>query len=150
MPIVIRYVDQENVIKERFLQFVHCDSGTTGQTLAGKIISCLVNKFYLCIQNCRGQCYDGAGNMPGKYSGVASRILKINPLAIYTHCASHRRNLCVAFTFDDQNESSMMDRVRHISDFFNNSPRRQLLEDTIKNLNLDIKHTKLLDVCRTR
>ena len=88
--------------------------------------------------------------MPGKYSGVASRILKINPLAIYTHCASHRRNSCVASTFDDRNVSSMMDRVRHISDFFNDSPRRQLLEDTIKNLNLDIKHTKLLDVCCTR
>ena len=89
--------------------------------------------------------------MAGKYSGVLARILQINPLAMYTHCASHRLNLCVASAFNDQNVSNMMDRVRCISDFFNNFPRRQqLLEHTIKNLKLDVKHTKLFDVCRTR
>ena len=151
MPIVLRYVDSDNTIKERFIEFVYCNTGTTGQALSDKIIDCLVNKYQLDIQNCRGQCYDGAGNMAGKYSGVSARILQINPLAMYTHCASHRLNLCVASAFNDQNVSNMMDRVRCISDFFNNSPRRQqLLEHTIKNLKLDVKHTKLLDVCRTR
>ena len=31
--------------------------------------------------------------MAGHYSGLATRILQINPLALYTHCASHRLSL---------------------------------------------------------
>ena len=59
----------------------------------------------------------------------------------------------MASAFNDQNVSNMMDmhiRWRCISDFFNDSPRRQQLSENIfKNLKLDVKHTKLLDVCRT-
>ncbi|XP_065069046.1 52 kDa repressor of the inhibitor of the protein kinase-like isoform X1 [Rhopilema esculentum] len=151
MPLVIRYVDRDNNIQERFLKFIHCDQGVTGKALTDKILDCLVNDFNLDIQNCRGQCYDGAGNMAGKYSGVSSRILQLNPLALYTHCASHRLNLCVASAFEDQNVSNMMDRVKQISNFFNYSPKRQLLlEENIKKLNPNCKYTKLLDICRTR
>ncbi|XP_036408706.1 zinc finger MYM-type protein 1-like [Megalops cyprinoides] len=40
-------------------------------------------------------CYDGAANMRGAYSGVASQILCENPLAVYIHCHSHVLNLCI-------------------------------------------------------
>ena len=45
----------------------------------------------------------------------------------------------------------MMGTVRAVSDFFNNSPKRQeALSDTIKEVLPREKHKKLLDVCRTR
>ena len=50
----------------------------------------------LDIKDCRSQCYDGAANMRGKKSGVATYILRMKKLALYTHCASHKLNLCVA------------------------------------------------------
>ena len=151
MPLVIRFVDGSNIIQERFIKFIHCNEGVSGEALKDKIIDCLVNELNLDVENCRGQCYDGAGNMAGKYSGVAARILNLNPLALFTHCASHRLNLCAAVAFENQNVSNMMDRVKQISEFFNYSPKRQqLLEENTKKFNPDCKYTKLLDVYRTR
>ena len=34
----------------------------------------------LSVQNCRGQCYDGANNMVGSKSGVATQIQKKEPV----------------------------------------------------------------------
>ena len=89
--------------------------------------------------------------MAGKYSGVATRILRENNLALYTHCASHKLNLCVAAACKVQNVRNMMDNIQVISKFFNNSPKKQLLlEEMTKKLMPEYKHTKLIDVCRTR
>ena len=43
----------------------------------------------LRLENCRGQCYDGASNMKGSNSGVETLLLKDEPRAIYTHCYGH-------------------------------------------------------------
>ena len=37
MSIVIRYLTEDMTIKEKFLEFVHCDEGTSGAALANKI-----------------------------------------------------------------------------------------------------------------
>ena len=44
----------------------------------------------------RGQGYDGAGNMAGKYSGVARRIERFYEKAVYVHCNSHVLNPIMA------------------------------------------------------
>ena len=90
MPFVIRYVDKDCNIQERFLTYILCDTGITGLALQKKIVSYLTDELKLDLMDCRGQCYDGAGNMAGKYSGLSTRILAMNDLALYTHCASHR------------------------------------------------------------
>ena len=43
----------------------------------------------------RGQCYDGAGNMSGPVRGASALITQKNSKAVYTHCKSHRLNLCI-------------------------------------------------------
>ena len=150
MPLVIRYVSNEKMIQEKFIKFILCDTGLTGSALSAKIKES-IRGIGLDIQNCRGQCYDGAGNMAGKCSGAAARISEENKLAIYTHCASHKLNLCVAASCSLQSVKNMMDHVRIISDFFNNSPKRQqLLESMIKEHSPQEAHQKLINVCRTR
>ena len=52
----------------------------------------------LNVTNCRGQCYDGASNMVGIRSGVATMILKEEPRAILTHCYGHSLQLAVCDT----------------------------------------------------
>ena len=47
--------------------------------------------------------------MSGHISGVATRIMKHAPLAIYLHCASHRLNLVL-------NDSSKLTEIRHMFD----------------------------------
>ena len=72
------------------------------------------------MEDCRGQGYDGAGNMAGKFSGVAARILQSYEKAVYVHCGSHILNLCVASSYQIEMIRNMMDNVRSVSDFFNN------------------------------
>ena len=70
------------------------------------------------MDNCRGQSYDGAGNMAGRYVGASTLIQNQFPKAIYVHCMNHRLNLCVADTCSLTMVQNMMDTVRKLSDFF--------------------------------
>ena len=49
----------------------------------------------LPIENLRGQSYDGASNMSGRYNDVSLQALicQEQPLVHYTHCIAHRVNL---------------------------------------------------------
>ena len=49
----------------------------------------------LSLQNLRAQAYDGASNMLGKKTGVATQILAEQPNALVTHCQGHSLNLGV-------------------------------------------------------
>ena len=150
MVLVIRFVDEEHRIREEFLKFIHCNAGTTGEALADEILS-HVRDLGLDMDNCRGQGYDGSGNMAGKKKGTARRIRNVYPKAVYVHCASHRLNLAVAGACDLQIVRNMMSSVRVVSDFFNNSPKRQsLLEKRIAETMPKQKQKTLIDVCRTR
>ena len=37
LPLIIRFVDQSGMIREELLEFVLCDTGTSGQAIADKI-----------------------------------------------------------------------------------------------------------------
>jgi len=52
-------------------------------------------RFNLPIENLRGQCYDGAAKMSGKYKGVQARFLIDQPKAVFVHCFSHSLNLAL-------------------------------------------------------
>ena len=48
---------------------------------------------YLPISKLRGQSYDGAANISGKYNGVKTIIMNRKSLTFYTQCGAHRTNL---------------------------------------------------------
>ena len=73
LPLVFRYVDSEGQGREDFIEFVLCDTGTSGRAIADKIVKNL-QKLSLNIKNLRGQAYDVAGNISGKYHGAAKLI----------------------------------------------------------------------------
>ena len=51
------YIDNERNIQERLIKFVHCDSGTSGDAHANKIVSCITDELNVDIKDCRRQCY---------------------------------------------------------------------------------------------
>ena len=57
------------------------------------LIKDVLLRMNLKLENCRCQCHDGASNMRGRISGVATQILNDEPRAIYTHCYGHALNL---------------------------------------------------------
>ena len=89
LTFIIRYVDSKGDPKERFLKFLPILSH-------GDLQQCVLNTLeYLAIKidDCRGQSYDNAANMFGKYAGLQARIKGLNPLADYIPCAAHSLNL---------------------------------------------------------
>ncbi|XP_052814149.1 zinc finger MYM-type protein 1-like [Mya arenaria] len=72
-------------LNEKFIGFVTCRS-IKGVNLAEAIVEYLQD-CGLDILKLRAQCYDGAGNMAGKYNGVQALIRERVPLASYVHYA---------------------------------------------------------------
>ena len=74
---------------------------STNETNADQL-TCLIKdvliRSNLPLYNCRGQCYDGAANMSGRRTGVATKIQQVEPTAVYLHCMSHSLNLAVQDT----------------------------------------------------
>ncbi|XP_065678506.1 52 kDa repressor of the inhibitor of the protein kinase-like [Hydra vulgaris] len=150
MAVVVWYVDECCKVKEDFLKFVSCNSGLTGVLLSTKIKKS-IHKLGLEMSYCRGQGYDGVSNMAGRLCGVAALILKDFPKAPYIHCYSHQLNLCVAKACAIPSIRDMMDHVRIVSDFFNNSPKRLVdLSAKIVELCPTLSFQKTINVCRTR
>ena len=75
----------------------------------------------------------------------------MNNKALFTHCHSHRLNLCIQNACTVQFVRNVMDQIKDISDFFNNSvPRQAVFRKNILECYPDTKTEKLRDVCRTR
>lgn len=149
LPLVLRFVDSSGVIREEFIEFIFCDTGTTGSALSNKILEALKG-YSLDLNYLRGQAYDGAGNMAGKYQGAAACIQSSYPKAVYVHCAAHTLNLCVVAACKIQFVQNMMSTMVKICLFFSNSPKRELeLETNIRAMNSS-KATKLVSLCKTR
>lgn len=89
--------------------------------------------------------------MAGRLNGASTLIKEDYNKAIYFHCMNHRLNLCIADTCSYQLVRDMMATVRKLSEFFNNSPKRQQhLVKNIKELLPNNNHEVLINVCRTR
>ncbi|KAL4346995.1 hypothetical protein GQ457_17G015670 [Hibiscus cannabinus] len=93
MSIVLRYVDKNGYVKERFFGLVHVND-TVASTLKDGICFSL-SQYNLDVHNIRGQGYDGASNMRGEWNGLQALILSVCPYAYYVHCMAHRLQLAL-------------------------------------------------------
>ena len=110
---VIRFLDSTKTVTEEFAGFYLCEDGTTGAAIKDLIIGAVAD-LGLSMDDCHGQCYDGAGNMSGRLNGASSLIRAEHDKAIYVHCMNHRLNLCVADTCELPLVRNMMDVVRKL------------------------------------
>ncbi|PIN08838.1 hypothetical protein CDL12_18585 [Handroanthus impetiginosus] len=83
MVVVLRYVDKRGFIIERLLGIVHVTE-TTVLSLKSALEN-LLFKHDLSLSRIRGQGYDGASNMRGKFNGLKSLIMKENQAAHYIY-----------------------------------------------------------------
>ncbi|XP_076951777.1 uncharacterized protein LOC143625281 [Bidens hawaiensis] len=93
MAVVLRYFDKHGVVKECLTGVAHVNN-TSYATLKDAIVSLLSNN-QLSIDQVRGQGYDGASNMRGKFNGLKALILRDNPSAHYIHCFAHQLQLVI-------------------------------------------------------
>ncbi|XP_022858370.1 zinc finger MYM-type protein 1-like [Olea europaea var. sylvestris] len=88
MSIVLRYVDNSGHVNERFIGIEHVTS-TTALSLKDAIDK-VFSRYNLSMSRLRGQGYDGASNMLGKFNGLKTLILKESSCAFYIHCFAHQ------------------------------------------------------------
>ena len=74
LTFIIRFVDPIGKPVERFLKYIPI-SGHDGKTLTTAVLDTL-REHNLSIMDCRGQSYDNARNMSGKYQGLQARESK--------------------------------------------------------------------------
>jgi hypothetical protein len=126
ISLCVRYVgvdsDEEMCVKESFLGFAEASS-TTGEELATTIMAKL-REYGIVTQAMRGQGYDGAANMAGKFSGVRTRIQTEIPEAYYVHCYAHCLNLAVVKSCQLPIVRNTIDTVKDVSYAFHYSSKR--------------------------
>ncbi|CAL8121881.1 unnamed protein product [Prunus armeniaca] len=93
MTIILRFVDGQGFIRERFFDIVSV-ANTNALTLKKEICKVLGNNGIL-VENMRGQEYDDASNMRGSWNGLQALFLEDCPYAYYVHCFAHRLQLAL-------------------------------------------------------
>ena len=73
--IVLRWVGTDLDVHEDYIWLYSTDSICSGPLV--NIVKDVLLWLNLSIENCRGQCYDGAANMRGCRTGVAKQITEI-------------------------------------------------------------------------
>ena len=121
--LVFRWVDDNLAVHEEFIGLYQSDSIDAKSLVA--IIRDTLLRMNLKIENCRGQCYDGASSMSGAKGGVAKLINNDEPRAVYTHCYGHALNLSVGDTVKQcRIMRSALSTVYEISKLIKKSPKR--------------------------
>ncbi|XP_020418044.1 zinc finger MYM-type protein 1-like [Prunus persica] len=87
MAIIIRFVDCDGFIRERFFDIVSVVD-TNALTLKKEICKVLGNNDIL-VENMRGQEYDDASNMRGSWNGLQGLFFQDCPYTYYVHCFAH-------------------------------------------------------------
>ena len=148
MSLSVRYVHDGKVC-EKFLTFVTVND-LTGHGLAKSILDILHEKT-LDPMNMRGQGYDGASAMSGQFNGVQACIREKNPLAVYTHCASHVLNLVVSHESNLPTILNTISTIQEICSLFGSSAKKQsLLSDYITKTAPESSHKRLKKLCTAR
>ena len=87
LPKYNQYVTIPDGSIERFLSVINMHNHS------GKVLDKKLLVFHkdegIEIANCRGQSYDNASNMSGKYNGMQANMLKVNPMVMYIYCCAH-------------------------------------------------------------
>ena len=96
LVICIRWIDHNFEPHEDRIGFYQVED-IKSETLFNSIKDAL-NRMGIPLTDCTGQCYDGASNMVGAKTCVATRIKEIEPRALLTHCYGHALQLAVGDT----------------------------------------------------
>ncbi|XP_008392748.3 uncharacterized protein [Malus domestica] len=93
MAMVLRYVDDNGHVIERFVGIQHVTNITSSSLK--DVIGTFFSRNGLSISKLRGQGYDGTSNMRGGLNGLKTKILREQPCAYYVHCFAHQLHLAL-------------------------------------------------------
>lgn len=138
LTVIVRYLLHGKAV-ERFLSFLQLESHTA-ENLASNLLTYFETQ-KIDFMDCRGQSYDNASNMSGRYSGMQARLRAINPLAFYVPCTAHSLNLVGLSAVDCCTDAvSFFGFVQALYNFFSASTHRwSILSDCLGPKGLTVK-----------
>ena len=87
----------------------------------------------LRIDMCCGQCHNGASNMSGSNSGVATKIPSLECRALDTHCYGHALNLATQDALRGVKiMGNTLDTVYEITKLIKKSPKQEAMFQKVK------------------
>lgn len=128
----MRWIDDNLEPHKDFTGLYKVDS--TAADVIVKVLKGTLLRFNLSINQCRGQCYDGASNMSGK---TTVQIMSEEPHALYTHCYGHALNLALGDTIKQLKLlQDALDVTYEISKLLKYSPRRDIFFEKLNRWHL--------------
>lgn len=145
LVLIIRYLNENGEIKERFLGFLPIEAHNA-EHLEHVILNTF-KEFSVDITKCRGQSYDNAANMSGIYSGLQRRIKNHSSTAFFVPCASHSLNLVGNNAAESCSDAlHFFSFCQNLFTFFSGSTRRwNVLKKILPNDGISLKK-----ICDTR
>ncbi len=143
LSLIIRFVDEEGIPKERLLKVIEAKD-KTGVGIADCIQSVL-NSSQITTDNLVFQSYDMAANMSGQFQGAQQIISeKVGHEVYFTPCQAHRTNTAIEHCCRADTSSiiaNMFNILEELYTFFSGSTKRfsllkTNLEDVENSLNL--------------
>lgn len=133
LSIVLRYLQDAQPV-ERFITFLELQNHTS-EAMAQQVLKYLCDDCKLDVAKCRGQSYDNAANMSGRYNGMQQKLLDANQFAIYVPCTAHSLHLVGRSAVDCcQVAVDFFSTVQLLYTFFSASTARwRILKDCIGN-----------------
>ena len=159
----IQFVDPETASLEAKFLFVENDlekSNSADAETLFKVLCSKLDKLGKEVDKVLSLVSDGAAVMPGKNSGLATRLKELNAKILSIHCICHRLALaCTDSNKDVEYVENVEDILRELRKYLENSPKRMAtylkVQQDIKALDLSQKGKrvitkKLKKACKTR
>lgn len=131
LTLVLRYMKKDSPV-ERFVTFM-ANKGHGAEDMFNALREFL-NTYDLDLGNCRGQSYDNASAMSGRYNGLQAKVREKNNLASWIPCTAHSLNLVGKNAVECCSSAvHFFDFLEKLFVFFTISTHRyQLLDEALK------------------
>lgn len=122
LTLIFRYLEGFTPV-ERFVTFMPNQGHKAADMF--KSLTEFLKENEIPIEDCRGQSYDNASSMSGKYRGLQALVLAENSLAVWVPCAAHSLNLVAQSAAECFTSAvSFFDFLEELYNFFTASTSR--------------------------
>lgn len=120
LPVFLRFVDQSNQQQERFFGLLSFEGDENA--LAEKLLSEMIEKWGLKMEQCRGQAHSCSGAHLNKIKQFAAKIMERYPAAVLALSSTQTVNVSLAKSMALSGVQLVMSTLRKVESFFGRSP----------------------------
>lgn len=129
LPLFLRFVNQQNMLREEFLDFVAFDGDES--VLVDRLEAQLTDRWGLSMEDCRGQAHKATGTSTTKMKAVAVLLMEKYPLALHMPCSHMALNIHLANNLPFPNVQVVMETLKRINAFFKTPSTQEELQKAI-------------------